>query len=88
MDKIDQKQSLSTSHVEKNRGKKQIRVECADGKEVFTSQVMYSYLRTLEQLAKAHPNTRVYNLCSHGALIENIQTLGSISELITLLENI
>ena len=88
MDKIDQKQSLSTSHVEKNRGKKQIRVECADGKEVFTSQVMYSYLRTLEQLAKAHPNTRMYNLCSHGALIENIQTLGSISELITLLENI
>lgn len=86
IDKLGHRQTLTGSHLENTRQQKQVAVECADGSHVYTSQLMYSYLRTLEQIAGAHPQTRVYNLCSHGALIENIHTLGSVSELTNILE--
>ncbi len=85
LDKVDQKKTLTESHLEKSRQQKQVRVECADGREVFTSQVMYSYLRTLEQIAGASPKIRIYNLCSHGAPMENITPLGSVNELMNIL---
>jgi len=42
---------------------------------------MYSYLRTLEHIIKANPGTRVFNLYSHGAEIEQAPVLGSANEL-------
>jgi hypothetical protein len=48
---------------------------------LLTDQVMYSYLRTLEHIIKANPDTRVFNLYSHGAEIEQAPVLGSANEL-------
>jgi hypothetical protein len=42
---------------------------------------MYSYLRTLEHIIKANPGTRVFNLHSHGAEIEQAPALGSMNEI-------
>lgn len=49
--------------------------------EILTDQLMYSYLRNLEQISMQNKNTRIYNLCSQGATIDSIDPLYSISEL-------
>ena len=49
--------------------------------KLLTDQLMYSYLRNLEQIAKQNKNTEIYNLCSTGATIEGVNSLNSISEL-------
>ena len=51
------------------------------GTSGITDQVMYSYLRNLEEIADQRKNTRIYNLCSQGAAIAGVNSLHSISEL-------
>ena len=72
---------LKSLHKEKSREKKQLSVKCTQGNFLLTDQVMYSYLRTLEDIIKANPKTRVFNLYSHGAKIEQASVLGSVTEL-------
>ena len=72
---------IKNLHQEKTRDKKQMQVKGTQENFLLTDQVMYSYLRTLEQIIEAHPETRVFNLNSHGAEIEHAPTLGSINEL-------
>jgi hypothetical protein len=67
------------------RENKTINVETTDGREVVTNQAMYSYLRAIEELAAANPETTIYNLCSHGAQIDHVISLGSVNELIKVL---
>lgn len=78
--------SLSRLHLERMRETKLVTVEGMDGQNIPTNQMMYSYLRNIEQLAEAHPKTQIRNLCNHGARIENIPPLGSINEIIKLLQ--
>ena len=52
-----------------------------NGTKIVTDQVMYSYLRNLEEIANEHKKTKIYNLCSQGARLEGIQPVHSISEL-------
>lgn len=79
--KITSMAPLGKLHQEKSREKKQLSVICTQGNFLLTDQVMYSYLRTLEYIIQANPNTRVFNLYSHGAKIEQAPVLGSASEL-------
>jgi hypothetical protein len=79
--KILNTKSLKTLHKEKSREKKQLSVKCTQGNFLLTDQVMYSYLRTLEQIIQSNPTTRVFNLYSHGAEIEHAPVLGSINEI-------
>jgi hypothetical protein len=72
---------LKNLHREKSLEKKQLLVKCVQGNSLLTDQVMYSYLRTLEQIIKANPNTRVFNLYSRGAQIQQALVLGSANEL-------
>ena len=79
--KILKTKPLEILHQEKSREKKQLSVECTQANSLLTDQVMYSYLRTLEHIIQANPNTRVFNLYSHGAEIEDAPVLGSINEI-------
>ena len=80
-DKIARMMPLEKLHREKAQEKKQLTVKCTQGNPLLTDQVMYSYLRTLEHIIKANPGTRVFNLYSHGAEIEQAPVLGSANEL-------
>lgn len=83
LDRISKNVTLAKGHMEKSGLKKQIRVRGNFGAMVSTSQSMYSYKRTIEEIAQQHNETRIYNLNSHGAELENITTLSSVSELTT-----
>jgi hypothetical protein len=80
-DRIAKMMPLEKLHREKAQEKKQLTVKCTQGNPLLTDQVMYSYLRTLEHIIKANPGTRVFNLYSHGAEIEQAPVLGSANEL-------
>ncbi len=62
-----------------------IEVTGCQGQNLFTSPALFSYLRTLEQIAEAHPSVTILNLSSQGAAIERTTSIGSINELMTLL---
>jgi hypothetical protein len=79
--KINKTTTLGNSHQEKAREKKQLTVKSTQDNFLLTDQVMYSYLRTLEHIIKANPGTRVFNLHSHGAEIEQAPALGSMNEI-------
>jgi hypothetical protein len=72
---------LKNLHLEKTKEKKRLTVKSTQDSFLLTDQVMYSYLRTLEHIIQAHPDTRVFNLYSHGAEIEGAPVLGSINEI-------
>lgn len=72
---------ISVSHLENVRQKKQVKVAGYLGQDITTNQVLYSYLRNIEQIAQVHPETRIYNLRSHGARIDHVPLLGSINYL-------
>ena len=78
---ITNRTPLEKLHQEKSHEKKQLSVKCTQGNSLLTDQVMYSYLRTLEHIIRANPDTRVFNLYSHGAEIEQAPVLGSVNEL-------
>ena len=81
MDELDNGSFLDQIHYTKSRKDKTISVETNNGSEVVTNQAMYSYLRAIEEIVGVNPQTKIYNLCSHGAKIHNTVSLGSASEL-------
>lgn len=81
LDLTSERVPLAKAHVESAGLKKQIRIQGNFGSMVSTSQSMYSYKRTLEEIALQHGGTRIYNLSSHGAELENITPVCSVSEL-------
>jgi hypothetical protein len=87
LDRIPQG-TLVNTHSEQAGLSKQITVDGACGSKVATSQSMFSYKRTIEQIAIQHSETRIYNLISHGAELENITHLGSINELVEITASI
>ena len=87
VDILDDTNSLAETHDIKNRKNKIIYVETNDGRKVFTNQVMYSYLRAIEEIAAENPKTKIYNLCSHGAQIDHVLSLGSVKELLKFFVN-
>jgi len=80
LDRIPESDTLAKAHVDKAAMKKQIRIKGNFGSMVSTSQSMYSYKRTIEEIAMQHAGTQIYNLSSHGAEIENIIPLNSVNE--------
>ena len=80
LDRIPNGDALGQSHLEQAGLKKQISIKGASGSMVSTSQSMFSYKRTLEQIAIQHPETTIFNLISHGAELEHITNLGSVAE--------
>jgi hypothetical protein len=72
---------LNKLHQEKFQKKKTVKVKNTYGNEILTDQLMYSYLRNLEQISMQNKSARIYNLCSQGAAIDGIDSLYSISEL-------
>jgi len=72
---------LNKLHKEKFYEKITLEVMSTNGTKIVTDQVMYSYLRNLEEIANEHKKTKIYNLCSQGAGLEGIQPVHSISEL-------
>ena len=83
LDRISKGVTLANAHAEKTGLKKQISVRGNFGSMVSTSQSMYSYKRTIEEIALQHGGTRIYNLSSHGAELENITPLNSVNEFAT-----
>ncbi len=81
---ISQVKTLQQYGNRKNDEIKMIKVPRFDGQSVTTNTILYSYLRTLEQIIQSNPGTKVYSLCSHGAAIDNVINLGSINELMYL----
>ena len=81
MDELGNGSFLNQIHYLKSRKDKTISVETNSGSEVVTNQAMYSYLRAIEEIVEVNPQTKIYNLCSHGAKIHNTISLGSASEL-------
>tara|TARA_Y100001934_G_scaffold261051_1_gene333945 strand:- start:838 stop:2235 length:1398 start_codon:yes stop_codon:yes gene_type:complete len=79
--KISGIRQLNQLHQTKFNEKTPVKIKNTYGSELLTDQVMYSYLRNLEQIAKQNKNTEIYNLCSTGAAIEGANPLNSISEL-------
>jgi hypothetical protein len=80
LDRLPQNDTMSKAHAEKAGLKKQIQIKGNFGSMVSTSQSMYSYKRTLEEIAMQHADTEIYNLSSHGAELENITPLNSVQE--------
>ena len=80
LDRISQRVTLANAHAEKAGLKKQIRIKGNFGGMVSTSQSMYSYKRTIEEIAMQNAGTQIYNLSSHGAELENITPLSSVNE--------
>ena len=80
--------TLEQVHFKKMRETKLVSVENLDGEVFSTNQMMYSYLRNIEQLAETHPKTKIYNLLSRGARIENTTSLGSITDIMKLLPSL
>ncbi len=78
--------TLAQSHQQKTKENKSIQVLCNDGLEKWTNQTMYSYLRGIEQIAEVNPDRTIYNLCSHGAQMDHVSSLESVTELIQLLQ--
>ena len=72
---------LEKLHQNKFQEKKSVKIKSTYGNKILTDQLMYSYLRNLEQIAQQNKNIRIYNLCSQGAAIDGIESLHSISEL-------
>ena len=72
---------LDKLHKDKFYEKKPVEVLNTYGMAGITDQVMYSYLRNLEEIASQRKKTQIYNLCSQGAAIEGVNSLNSISEL-------
>ena len=68
--------------------KKVISVENTTEQKIFTNQMMYSYLRNIEELAESHPKTQIHNLHPQGAHIKNVASLGSITDIMKLLQPI
>ena len=72
---------LEKLHKDKFYEKKLMEVINTYGTAITTDQVMYSYIRNLEEIASQHKKTRIYYICSQGAAIEGVNSLNSISEL-------
>jgi hypothetical protein len=87
MDRLGNHTSLTGTHYAKSRENKTISIETNDGREVITNQAMYSYLRAIEEIAAKNPKTKIYNLCSHGARIDHVISLGSVKELLKFFDN-
>ena len=87
MDELDNESLLRKTHYVKSRKEKTINVKTNGGGEVVTNQAMYSYLRAIEEIATTNPETKIYNLCSHGVQINNVTPLGSIKEVFKFLGN-
>lgn len=87
LDKLDNHNPLTKTHYAKSQENKTIHINTNDGRKVLTNQVMYSYLRTIEQIASQNPETKIYNLCSHGAKIDHVTSLGSVKEVLKFLVN-
>ena len=85
MDKLDSVSMLKENHKAASRKEKTVTVENIAGDKVATNQAMYSYLRAIEEIAAVNPETKIYNLCSHGAQINNVIPLGSANELMKFL---
>ena len=85
LDNLNHESMLKENHNAETRKRKTIKVENISGNKVETNQAMYSYLRGIEEIAAINPKTKIYNLCSHGAQIENVIALGSANELMKFL---
>lgn len=69
----------------RSRRYEKVHVTGCQGQNLFTSPALFSYLRTIDQIAETHPEVRILNLSSQGALIERAASIGSLKELMTLL---
>ena len=87
MDSLDSGRILKDNYKLVNRKEKTVKVKNIAGNKVATNQAMYSYLRAIEEIAAENPKTKIYNLCSHGAQIDNIINLGSANEIMKFLTN-
>ncbi len=82
---MDRASKHKQKHKTASNKEKTVTVENIAGDKVATNQAMYSYLRAIEEIAAINPQIKIYNLCSHGAQIDNVIPLGSANELMKFL---
>ena len=81
-------QTIAQAHWEKYNKRKQVPISCYGTGKTTTDQILYGYLRNIEQLAEANPETSFYNLFPHGAKINRVSPLGSINETLKILDGV
>jgi hypothetical protein len=85
LDTVETNRTLTVCHKENSKRHKVVSVQEDEDKRLLTNQMMYSYLRNVEQIAAAYPRRTIYSLCSHGAQIDGVLPLGSVNELAKIL---
>jgi hypothetical protein len=78
---VKRERTVASEHLNKSKLHKRITIPNDQGCEVLSNQLLYNYLRNIEELATEHSETKIYNLWSHGAQIKQTGSIGSYSEL-------
>ncbi len=77
--------TVASEHLNKSKLHKRINILNDQGCEILSNQLLYNYLRNIEELAVARPETKIYNLWSHGAQIKQTDSVGSYSEIFNII---
>ncbi len=77
--------TVASEHLNKSKLHKRISIANDQGCDILSNQLLYNYLRNLEELAAERPETKIYNLWSHGAQIKQTSSVGSYSELFNII---
>jgi hypothetical protein len=85
---VKQERTVASEHLAKSKRIKRTFIPNSQGNEVLSNQLLYSYLRNIEEIAVAHPEIKIYNLWSNGAQIKQTDSVGSYSELFDMLDKL
>ncbi len=81
LDKSDRFNTLDVKHFEKVSENKTVEIQNVNGHPIPTNQVMFGYLRNLEQFSESHPQHSLYSFLSSGAKVRAVPGIGNVAEL-------
>jgi len=82
---VKRERTVASEHLNKSKLHKRITIQNDQGCEILSNQLLYNYLRNIEELAAERSETKIYNLWSHGAQIKQTDSIGSYSELFNII---
>ncbi len=77
--------TIASEHLNKSKLHKRISIPNDQGCEILSNQLLYNYLRNIEELAAKYQRVKIYNLWSLGAHIKQTGSVGSYSELFNII---
>ncbi len=82
---VKNEKTVASEHLNKSKLHKRIAISNDQGCEILSNQLLYNYLRNIEELAAQSQETKIYNLWSNGAQIKQTSSVGSYSELFNII---